>query len=284
MPKEKLRSVNTGMWDDNWFASLNTDEKVIFLYLITNHKTNMLGIFEITIGLISFQTKVPIDDVKDILNKFITDGKIRILGNYIILINFNRHQKYNLNMKKSAIEYYNNLDRLNCGDKYNMPLFDKERKDDYGKVIDEIFNTIIQKINHWKGLGNHLEPLGNHSEIEVELESELEVEVEVEIKKEVELEVEKELEIQKELESEIQKELESKINQEIVIEDFIPKISSVDDCLVYFQYRNKKITKQMLHYVINTQNDDNLIKIIGEDNWDSNDIKVSARLVGYKII
>jgi hypothetical protein len=40
----------------------------------------------------------------------------------------------------------------------------------------------------------------------------------------------------------------------------------------------------MLHYVINTQNDDNLIKIIGEDNWDSNDIKVSARLVGYKII
>ena len=84
----KLRSVNTEMWDDNWFSSLNTNEKVIFLYLITNHKTNMLGIFEITIGLVSFQTKVPLDDVTDILKKFIKDGKIRIVGNYIILKNF----------------------------------------------------------------------------------------------------------------------------------------------------------------------------------------------------
>jgi hypothetical protein len=89
----KLRSVSkvkvsSEMWSDDWFFSLNTNEKIVFLYLITNHKTNMLGVYEITMGLISFQTKVSVGEIKTILDKFTKDGKIKIVDVKNIKINF----------------------------------------------------------------------------------------------------------------------------------------------------------------------------------------------------
>jgi hypothetical protein len=300
----KLRSVSMEMWDDNWFSSLNTNEKVVFLYLITNHKTNMLGVYEITMGLISFQTKVSVDEVKTILVKFTKDGKLKIVDDYIILMNFVKHQNYNPNMKKSAIDLYNKLEKLNLGEKVNLPPYDKQEKVLYNKMIDDCFNIIIEKINHLKPLGNDSKPLGNGSEIEynrieVELESELKLESELELESKFELEkqIESKFELEKQiesklefkvepevtLESEIKSELEPKIDLNFNIEEILKSINSIDDCLIYFQHRNKKITTSMLHYVINTQNDNNLIEVIGEDNWNRLDSRVVAKLIGFKI-
>ena len=38
----KLRSISTEIWADTWFEELQSDEKLLFIYLITNEKNNML--------------------------------------------------------------------------------------------------------------------------------------------------------------------------------------------------------------------------------------------------
>jgi len=41
----KLRSVSTSFWSDPFIEDLSPEHKLLFLYLITNEKTNMLGIY-----------------------------------------------------------------------------------------------------------------------------------------------------------------------------------------------------------------------------------------------
>ena len=105
----KLRSVSTGTWSDPWYEELKPHQKLIFLYLITNEKTNMLGIYEASVKKISFETGVNKDDITKCLNQFEIDGKIKYQNNFIILVNFLKHQNFNTNMKKGAIKVYDSL-------------------------------------------------------------------------------------------------------------------------------------------------------------------------------
>lgn len=156
----KLRSINTAIWNDVWFENLNSENKLLFIYLITNEKTNMLGVYEISIRKISFDTGIKIETVSKALKEFEKEGKIRYESDNIILLNYLKHQNYNFNMKKSAIDCYNSL-------KYslkieNQPIIDR---------TDKGFETLCKGF----GMVRKIEV-----EIEVEIESELEEESELE--------------------------------------------------------------------------------------------------------
>ena len=69
----------------------------------------MLGIYEVSIKKICFETGLNKDVVLKSFDTFKASGKIRYEHNYIILVNFIKHQNYNPNMKKAAIECYCNL-------------------------------------------------------------------------------------------------------------------------------------------------------------------------------
>jgi hypothetical protein len=105
----KLRSVNTAIWSDVWFENLSTSEKLLFIYLITNEKTNMLGVYEVSIKKISFETGINVETVQKALKGFESAGKIKYELNRVILFNYIKHQSFNHNMKKSAIDCYNEL-------------------------------------------------------------------------------------------------------------------------------------------------------------------------------
>ena len=96
----KLRSVSTSTWSDPWFEELSVEHKLIFLYLLTNEKTNMLGIYEASARKIAFETGVDSKTVKSVLNDFEEFGKVSYSENYVIMINFLKHQNFNVNMKK----------------------------------------------------------------------------------------------------------------------------------------------------------------------------------------
>ena len=97
----KLRSINTAFWSDTWIEDLGPNDKLLFLYLVTNDKTNMLGIYESSIKKIAFETGLDIETVNNGLKAFETVNKVKYINNYIILVNYMKHQKYNTNMKKS---------------------------------------------------------------------------------------------------------------------------------------------------------------------------------------
>lgn len=105
----KLRSINTRVWSDTWFEELTAEQKLLFFYLITNEKTNMLGMYEISVRKMAFETNIKQEKVEEYLMVFNRSGRVRYHKNTVILSNFLKHQKYNLNMKLSAIDTYNNL-------------------------------------------------------------------------------------------------------------------------------------------------------------------------------
>lgn len=148
----KLRSINTAIWNDVWFEELNPEQKLLFIYLITNEKTNMLGVYEISIRKISFDTAIDSERVSKALEGFAKNGKIRYECDSIILLNYLKHQNYNFNMKKSAIDCYNALkEPLKIE---NQPFIDRTEKG---------FETLC------KGFG-----MVRKVEVEVEVENEIE--------------------------------------------------------------------------------------------------------------
>ena len=157
----KLRSVSTAFWSDPFIEDLNPAQKLLFLYLITNEKTNMLGIYEASIKKISFETGVKESEITTFFNLCEQRGKLKYVGNYVILINFVKNQNYNTNMKKSAIDVYNKL-----------PNELKKNGLELDRVNpSEAFETLS---NHWGTVRKY--------EVEVEVEAKYEYKEETETK------------------------------------------------------------------------------------------------------
>ena len=156
----KLRSLSTSFWSDPFIEDLTPSQKLLFIYLVTNDKTNMLGIYESSIRKISFETGIKKDDIEKDLKEFEKLGKVRYSNNYVVLVNYMKHQNYNTNMKKSAIDVYNNLP--------------KELK---GREL------AVSKDNPIEGFESLLNHYGMVRKVEVEYEAKDEVEIEHEIDK-----------------------------------------------------------------------------------------------------
>ena len=156
----KLRSLSTSFWSDPFIEDLSVSEKLLFIYLITNEKTNMLGIYELSIKKISFETGIDKATVQKALKRFETINKVKYVDNHIILINFLKHQHFNTNMKKSAIDCYLNLPETL-----------------------KIQGVKIDKTNPLEAFESLCEGFGMVRKVEVEVEDETKGEVEDEEKK-----------------------------------------------------------------------------------------------------
>ena len=96
----KQRIINTKIWDDSYFSELKVDEKLLFIYLLTNTLTNISGIYEIWLKRIIFDTWISEKRVLEIINKFENDNKIYLRYWYIMIKNFVIYQKLNPSVKK----------------------------------------------------------------------------------------------------------------------------------------------------------------------------------------
>jgi len=109
MSKNKLRSVNTKFWDDPFIEELTPSDKLLFLYLLTNPLTNLLGVYEITIKRISFDTGLNQETIKKGFERF---GKVRkafFNENFVILPNWLKNQNLNYNMKVAVVREFKQL-------------------------------------------------------------------------------------------------------------------------------------------------------------------------------
>ena len=134
----KKRSVNTAFWSDPFIEDIAPEYKLLFLYLITNEKTNMLGIYEASKRKMSFETGLSLETIKDALEVFERLGKVKYVDNYIILVNYMKHQKYNTNMKKSAIETFNELP---MSVRTGLDSLDKSK-------VEESFTKLLEEYSH----------------------------------------------------------------------------------------------------------------------------------------
>ena len=110
MANEKLRSVNTKFWEDTFIEDLSVENKLLFLYLLTNSYTNLLGIYEISLKRISYETGLKEETIRNGLKRFGMVRKVFYFNEkYIILRNFLKHQKLNANMQINVVRIFNEL-------------------------------------------------------------------------------------------------------------------------------------------------------------------------------
>jgi len=169
--KDKRRSLKTKFWDDNFISNLSSSHKLLYLYLLTNPLTNLLGIYEISKKRIKYDTGLSDEVVTKGLELFAISSKAFFYeDNFIILPNWLKNQDFNKNMMIAARKEFTCLpealkNRLLPNGSEGLP-------------------------NGSEGLPNGSEWLPNGSltygEIEREVEGEVEREVEGEKKKEIE--------------------------------------------------------------------------------------------------
>lgn len=103
------RSINTRIWCDEWFEELTPSQKLLWLYLLTNQLTNMLGVYEISFKKISFETGLNSDTITKAFEGFERDGKAFYFNGFVVLINWLKNQSLNTNMRVSALTVFDQL-------------------------------------------------------------------------------------------------------------------------------------------------------------------------------
>lgn len=112
------RSITCGFWTDEWVESMNTEQKLLFLYLLTNPQSNILGIYKISINRISFETGLSEPKILNHLKAFQSVKKVFYIEGFVIIANHIKHQALNPNMKTNILRDYEDLpnslkDRIN---------------------------------------------------------------------------------------------------------------------------------------------------------------------------
>jgi hypothetical protein len=72
-----FRKIHISFWSDPFISELKQEEKLFYIYLLTNTNTTQCGIYEITKKQIAFDLGYSIDRVSILLKSFYKYGKIR---------------------------------------------------------------------------------------------------------------------------------------------------------------------------------------------------------------
>jgi hypothetical protein len=107
--KGKQRYINTKFWDDPYIVELDPSEKLLFLYFLTNPLTNIIGVYEISMRRISFDTGFDNDMILKILDRFSKDNKITYKDGWIIIKNFIKNQRQSDNKEDNINKGIKNM-------------------------------------------------------------------------------------------------------------------------------------------------------------------------------
>lgn len=136
-----FRQVYTKFWtDERVLEEFTPEDKLFFLYLITNPSTTQVGIYKITKKEISFQLGYSIESVNAMMDRFINNHKLI---------------RYNEKTRELAIKNWGRFN-LNRGGKPVIDCIKKEIKEVKDKTLleyisKEIIKEDIKQLFEYKG-------------------------------------------------------------------------------------------------------------------------------------
>lgn len=107
------RYINDSFWTDSYVEKLTPDEKLLFIYLLTNPLNNIAGMYEIRSKRIGFETGYDIEVVENILTRFERDKKILRNGDFIVIVNHIKNQALNPSVIQGCIRIIDSLSDSN---------------------------------------------------------------------------------------------------------------------------------------------------------------------------
>ena len=122
-----FRQIHTSIWDDNWFCQLSSDDKVVFIWLFSNRRASVSGLYQFSEFICARETGMTMDAVKQSIKRLSDDKKIYVEGEWVWIKNLRKYNYYKNNnadkriqkdldklpdngLKKAYIEYYKSLD------------------------------------------------------------------------------------------------------------------------------------------------------------------------------
>lgn len=96
------RYVSTSFWDDEWIVTLRPEEKLLYLYLMTNTLTNIAGVYKITLKRMVYDTDLNKSIVEKTLARFEEAKKAYYFGEYVVIPSWPKHQKIDHHPKLKA--------------------------------------------------------------------------------------------------------------------------------------------------------------------------------------
>lgn len=91
--------INTRFWADNYIVNLDPTEKLLFLYVLTNHYANIIGVYELPLRNMAFDTGIDKEMIEKIFDRFTKDGKIYYVDGWVAIRNYVKYQYYSSSPK-----------------------------------------------------------------------------------------------------------------------------------------------------------------------------------------
>ncbi len=129
----KHRIVKSDFWVDEYIEILGIRERYLFLYLLTNPDTNIVGIYKTTLRRMAFDTGLSAENIEQILKRFSEDDKAHFIDSHILMVNFQKHQIPNEKMVIGIRRIFDSLPS-------SVIVFIKSKK---SKIYDSLYKAYI---------------------------------------------------------------------------------------------------------------------------------------------
>lgn len=142
----EYRPIKIKMWHDTWFLKLSPEDKLLWVFLLTNEYVHISGVYELPLSLITPLTGIeaPLEG----LTRFQQAGKIMYQEGWLYIINYLWNQTKQINKKDNIIKgiiAYLGENPLPCR------LFDLINKAPYKELITplgkEESSKVVKDIN-----------------------------------------------------------------------------------------------------------------------------------------
>lgn len=156
----KKRFIDSHFWSDTWVDKLGKDEKFFFLYLLTNDKTSIAGVYEIPLKMIAFESGFTQLEVVALFKKL--EAKVHYVDGWVVMKNAIKNQNY----KNTKIERGIEIILQSCPQQLlefvNIPK-------DFKKIdLSHVKKDKQQRLFDGSSMSHHV---SSHSDTEFELDS-----------------------------------------------------------------------------------------------------------------
>lgn len=98
----KNRLIETKFWKDSYIVELSTEERLLYLYLLTNERVNIIHCYEITEREVLFDTGIDRGIYTHCKERFQKDGKFTFYKEYIYINNAGKYETYTGDLNEKA--------------------------------------------------------------------------------------------------------------------------------------------------------------------------------------
>ena len=90
----RYRQIATNLWEDEYILGLTDKEFRAFVYFFSNHKVNMVGIYELPTVILRYTLGATLEEIDEIKKKFEADRKYFFFKGWVYINNFHKHNSF----------------------------------------------------------------------------------------------------------------------------------------------------------------------------------------------